>query len=80
MYRQRKAREHFIERVRQTYEKVYDEETNTYFYFNKLKGTSQWTTPKVLLGRPLEPRVRARHLRKYVVEFDGAPGEMHSAD
>lgn len=59
LYRRRKAREYFIERVRQAYEKVYDEETDTYFYFNKLKGTSQWTTPKVLLGHPFEPRVRA---------------------
>ena len=46
-----------MERVRQAYEKVFDEENDGYFYYNKLSGISQWTAPKALLGRPLEPKV-----------------------
>lgn len=53
-----KARQLFVERVRQAYEKVYDEEVNCYFYYNKINATSQWTVPKGLLGRDLDPRVR----------------------
>lgn len=58
MYRQRKAREYFVDCVRQAYEKVYDEQNDVYFYYSKLHGTSQWSAPRVLLGRPLDPRVR----------------------
>lgn len=57
MYRRKKAREFFVERVRQAYEKVFDEENDGYFYYNKLTATSQWTAPRVLLGRPLDPKV-----------------------
>lgn len=57
MYRRKKAREFFVERVRQAYEKVFDEENDVYFYYNKLSGTSEWNAPKVLLGRPLDPKV-----------------------
>lgn len=57
MYRRMKAREYFVEHVRQAYEKVYDEENNGYFYYNKLNSTSQWVTPKTLLGRSLDPQV-----------------------
>ncbi|CAN0415368.1 unnamed protein product, partial [Ectocarpus sp. 12 AP-2014] len=56
MYRRKKAREYFVERVRQAYEKVFDEENDGYFYYNRLTGTSQWTPPKVLLGRPHDPK------------------------
>eukprot|EP00752_Nemacystus_decipiens_P007166 g6417.t1 len=56
MYRRKKAREFFVERVRQAYEKVFDEENDVYFYYNKLTGTSEWTVPRVLLGRPLDPK------------------------
>lgn len=55
-----------MERIRQAYEKVYDEETDTYFYFNKLKGTSHWNGPKILRGRPLDPRVRTVALCLFV--------------
>lgn len=57
IYRRKVAREFFVERARQVYEKVYDEETNTYFYYNKLHGTSKWTVPRALLGQPIDPRV-----------------------
>ncbi|CAM9612823.1 unnamed protein product [Ectocarpus fasciculatus] len=56
MYRRKKARDFFVERVRQAYEKVFDEENDGYFYYNRLTGTSQWTSPKVLLGRPHDPK------------------------
>ncbi|CAM9937495.1 unnamed protein product, partial [Pylaiella littoralis] len=56
MYRRKKAREFFLERVRQAYEKVFDEENDGYFYYNKINATSQWTAPKVLLGRPFDPK------------------------
>lgn len=62
MYRRRKARESFVERVRQAYEKVYDEENDVYFYYNKIHGRSQWTKPRTLLGRSLDPRVRAAEM------------------
>lgn len=52
-----KARNYFVERVRQAYEKVYDEENNGYFYYNNLNGTSQWVTPRIFLGRSLDPKV-----------------------
>lgn len=52
-----KARDFLVERVRQAYEKVFDDENGGYFYYNKISGTSQWTAPKVLLGRPLDPKV-----------------------
>lgn len=57
MYRRKKAREYFVERVRQAYEQVFDEENDGYFYYNRLTGTSQWTPPRVLLGRPHDPKV-----------------------
>ena len=57
MYRRMKARDYFVQHVRQAYEKVYDEENNGYFYYNKLNSTSQWVTPKILLGRSLDPQV-----------------------
>lgn len=68
MYRRKKAREFFVERVRQAYEKVFDEENDGYFYYNKLSGTSQWNAPKVLLGRPLDPKVWCVMYVKYLRE------------
>ncbi|CAM9292067.1 unnamed protein product, partial [Laminaria digitata] len=68
MYRRMKAREYFVERVRQAYEKVYDEDNNGYFYYNKLNSTSQWVTPKTLLGRSLDPQEEpaAAKLQRFV--------------
>lgn len=57
MYRRSKAGSFFVERARQAFEKVYDEKYDTYFYYNKVTETSQWTVPRVLLGRGFEPRV-----------------------
>ena len=59
-----KAREYFVERVRQAYEKIYDEENDGYFYYNKLSSTSQWITPKSLLGRSLDPQVTTCTIRR----------------
>lgn len=59
MYRRKKARDFFVQRARQAYEKVFDEENDGYFYYNKITDTSQWNAPKVLLGRPLDPKVRS---------------------
>lgn len=56
-----------MERVRQVYEKVFDEENDGYFYYNKISGTSRWTAPRVLLGRPLDPKVRS--VRDYFSVF-----------
>ncbi|CAM9206036.1 unnamed protein product, partial [Discosporangium mesarthrocarpum] len=56
LYRRKKAREHFLCLVRQGYERVYDEETDTYFYYNKISRVSQWTAPQTLRGEILNPR------------------------
>lgn len=58
MFRGKKAREFFVKRAREAYEKVYDEKNRGYFFYNKISGTSQWTEPKILLGNALDPRVR----------------------
>ncbi|CAM9458356.1 unnamed protein product, partial [Choristocarpus tenellus] len=50
---------------RQAYERVYDEETDTYFYFNKITNISQWVAPKALHGEKLDPRTN----RWYLVSF-----------
>lgn len=60
MYRQMKAKEFVTNLVRQTYEKVYDEENDCYFYYSKLHGTSQWSAPRALQGQCLDPKVKHR--------------------
>ena len=54
-----KARELCVSLVRQTYEKVYDEENDIYFYYNKIHDTSRWSAPRALQGQSLDPKVRS---------------------
>ena len=42
------ARRRLIAKVRSSFEKVFDDASQRYFYYNKRTGRSQWTKPKVL--------------------------------
>jgi FK506-binding protein 1 len=62
MYRRRQARRLIVRAVQSMYEKVWDESSARFFYFNKNTGESIWTKPP-LLGYyddvPLTPRSEA---------------------
>jgi hypothetical protein len=45
LYRTRLARRNLVLLMKSVYEKVYDESTGAYFYFNSKTGESQWTKP-----------------------------------
>ena len=59
MYKRRKARKLIVQAIQNMYEKIYDEQSNMFFYFNKRTQASIWTKPP-LLGYwddvPLTPR------------------------
>ena len=48
VYRSRLARRRVIELTKHTYEKLFDEDSGVYYYFNNMTGESQWTKPSVL--------------------------------
>ena len=48
MYRTMRARRRIQMMALGAFEKVYDEESDTFFYFNKKTGQSTWTKPKSL--------------------------------
>ena len=48
LYRARLARRRVVELTMATFEKVFDEESGAYFYYNEQSGESQWTKPRAL--------------------------------
>lgn len=62
LYRRRQARILIVRAIQSMYEKVWDENSGRFFYFNKRTGESIWTKPP-LLGYyddvPLTPRSQA---------------------
>ena len=48
MFRRRQARKIIVQAIQSMYEKVYDEQSGMFFYFNKVTQQSIWTKPALL--------------------------------
>ena len=48
LYRRRQARKLIVQAIQSMYEKIYDEQSNMFFYFNKITQQSIWTKPALL--------------------------------
>ena len=48
LLRRRAARRRVIELTKQAYEKLYDDESGVFYYWNNQAGVAQWTKPRVL--------------------------------
>lgn len=60
LYRSRKAREMVKQLALLAFERVYDESTGFYFYFNRQTGESSWEAPKLAGMNAYTPRSRKR--------------------
>lgn len=65
LYRRRAARVALRTLLRGVYEKIYDPESDSYFYYCKKTNTSQWEKPKLTtcfqhLPTALEPQIRSK--------------------
>lgn len=86
MYRRRQARRLIVRAVQNMYEKVWDESSARFFYFNKKTGESIWTKPP-LLGYyedvPLTPRSEALVMaaeREAASKLEDATAEANGYD
>ena len=52
MWRSRESRRAFHKMLQANFEKVYDHESGSYFYYNKKDGTTSWDKPKCLAHDP----------------------------
>jgi hypothetical protein len=50
VYRSRLAKRRCVELTKLVYEKVFDQDSDAYYYFNSLTGEAQWHKPKILEG------------------------------
>ena len=57
MWRKRVARKLIMQMCSKTYEQVWSEEHQTFFFYNTLTGTSSWEKPKLLKEHELTPNI-----------------------
>ncbi|ETW08457.1 hypothetical protein H310_01037 [Aphanomyces invadans] len=68
IFRLRKARQEALQLAQASYEKVYDETVQAYYYFNVKTGQSQWTKPKCFRHSDVQ----------HVVQVDGSGNVIDS--
>ena len=72
-YRARLARRKVVELTKVTFEKVRDEESGVFFYFNKTTGESQWSKPKILGEADAKEEVEVEYDSKEYRVAEGTP-------